>query len=305
MSLRDAPSRTSPVTAGADTAAGTAARKVTRRPGPADRDPARHARRRRAIAISSAVLFPIVLLLLWQLASTQGWISRFDYPAPSDVLGEMKRTFRDNPKGNMWTDVWASTQRMFWGYLWGVLAGLVLGFALGMSRFLRNMTEPTLNALYTVPKLALISIFLIVFGFGNAPVIAVVTVTVFFFVWISAMASVLSVPEGFREAAKSLEAGRWQMFRHVVLPASLPQIFVGLRIAAGVAVLTLIGTEMVYPPNNQGIGYRINNARTILDPKQAYVGLVVSAVFGVVFTALINVLGRIVVPWADTDKGSA
>jgi sulfonate transport system permease protein len=304
MSLRDAPTTTT-TPDGTATASGAGVRHVTRKAGPADRDPARHARRRRIIAITSAIVFPVVLILLWQLASTQGWISRFDYPAPTDVLSEMKRTFRDNPKGNMWTDVWVSTQRMFWGYLWGVLAGLVLGFALGMSRFLRNMTEPTLNALYTVPKLALISIFLIVFGFGNAPVIAVVTITVFFFVWISAMASVLAVPEGFREAAQSLEAGRWQMFRHVILPASLPQIFVGLRIAAGVAVLTLIGTEMVYPPNNQGIGYRINNARVILDPKQAYVGLVVSAIFGVVFTALIKLLGRVVVPWAPDDKGVA
>ena len=92
------------------------------------------------------------------------------------------------------------------------------------------------------------------------------------------------------------------MFRHVILPASLPQIFVGLRIAGGVGVLTLIGAEFVYTPDLKGIGYRINLARTVYDPPQVYVGLVVAAILGVLFTLVIRILGRIASPWARDNS---
>ncbi|HEX7096334.1 MAG TPA: ABC transporter permease [Acidimicrobiales bacterium] len=274
---------------------------VVRRPRAADRDPGRYSRRRHIIELSLGIAFPIVMIVLWQAASVNGWIDRFDYPAPTDIVREMRDTFKENPKGNWWTDIRISVERMLWGYGWGVLIGLIGGILMGMSRVVRATFEPTLNALYTVPKLALIGVFLIVFGFDNTPLIVVIGVTVFFFVWIQTQAAMQSVPESYREAARSFGSNKLQMFRHVMLPAALPQIFVGLRVAAGVAVLTLIGAEFVFTPDSKGIGYRINNARQILDPKQAYVGLVVAAFVGVLFTTLIKFIGRVVTPWARDD----
>ncbi len=135
-------------------------------------------------------------------------------------------------------------------------------------------------------------------GFDDTPLIAVIAVTVFFFVWIQSMAAVMSVSTQLQEAALSFGSSRWQLFRHVVFPASLPQIFVGLRVSAGVGVLVMIGSEFVFAPGAQGVGYRINNARTVFDPLQAYVGLVVSAVLGVVFVSLIKLLAYIALPWS-------
>src|SRR4029079_349766 len=122
-----------------------------------------------------------------------------------------------------WHDVWVSTRRILWGYGIGVAAGLLFGYSMGMSRLLRASLEQTLNALYTVPKLAVLPLFLIILGFGEEPVIAVLAVTVFFFVWIQTMVSVAAVPNNYREAAASFGAQRWQMFRQVLFPASLPQ----------------------------------------------------------------------------------
>lgn len=291
---------TSP-TIDAATLGGTSASLITRAPTAADRNPGRYERKRRIIERTLGIAFPIVLLVLWQIASSRHWIDRRFYPSPTDILSEMRKTFRQNPKKNWWIDVGVSVRRMMWGYLWGVVFGLVFGFVLGMSRMVRATVGPTLNALYTVPKLALIGVFLIIFGFDEKPIIVVVAVTVFFFVWIQTEASVVHVPEGFREAARSFGTNRFQMFRHVVLPSAMPSIFVGLRVAAGVAVLTLIGCEFVFAPKNQGIGFRINNARQILDPKQAYVGLVVAALLGVIFIALVRLLGRLLMPWASDE----
>jgi sulfonate transport system permease protein len=273
-----------------------------RRPGRAEFDPAGHRRRRRALEISLAIAVPVLLLLLWQVASTQGWIDRKLYPAPTDVIRYSKKMFGDKPGGHMETDLWKSTQRILWGFLWGSVFGLLFGVVMGMSRVVRAALDPTLTALYTVPKLALIGIFLLVEGFDEKPVITIIALTVFFFVWIQSMSAVMSVAEGYREAARSFGASRWQLFRHVILPASLPQIFVGLRVAAGVTVLTMIGVEFVFAPESKGIGYRINNARQILDVRQLYLGVIISALLGVIFTWIVRIIGRALTRWAPEDE---
>ncbi len=251
-----------------------------------------------------AIAFPVTMLVLWQIAGTAGWIDRRFYPPPTDIAGEVVRTFQENPKGNWWVDIGVTLRRMLWGYGWGVLFGLLLGVGMGMSRKLRVTLEPTLNALYTVPKLALIGIFLIVLGFDEKPLIAVIAVTVFFFVWMQSMVAVVGVSSQLQETARSFETNQWQLFRHVIFPAALPQIFVGLRVSAGVAVLSIIGAEFVYSPGLRGVGYRINNARTVLDPLQAYVGLLVAAVMGVLFVAILKFIGRLVSPWAADDRSA-
>lgn len=269
-------------------------------PTAADRDPVGHARRWRAVRLVLGIGFPLALLALWQAAAVNGWISRFDYPAPTDIV----REFVDNQDA-WWASIRTSLSRLLWGYLWGVIAGVSVGVLLATSRIARATLEPTLNAFYTVPKLALIGILLIVLGFDNKPIITVIAVTVFFFVWIQTQSAVESVGASYREAARSFGAGRWQHFRHVLLPASLPLIFVGLRVAGGVAVLTLIGAEFVFTPDSDGIGYRINNARQILDPPQAYVGLVIAGVLGVLVTFVIGLLGRLASPWAASERRSS
>jgi sulfonate transport system permease protein len=156
-----------------------------------------------------------------------------------------------------------------------------------------------------VPKLAILPIFLVILGFDETPIIAVIAITVFFFVWISTMSAVTSIPETYRDVGRSFSASRWQTFRHILLPASLPQIFVGLRIAAGVAVLTLVGVEFVFPGSPpRGVGYVINQGRQLNLPKQAYVGIVIAAVIGVVFIGIVKAVGHLLAPWAPRDRGS-
>ena len=277
-------------------------RVVTRVPGGAERDPVVFARRRRLLELGLGAGVPVALLVLWQVAASRGWISRINYPTPSDIGSHALKIFKWEPGGNFGSDVWASAIRTVMGFAWGAGAGLLAGYSMGMNRTLRAALNPMLSALYTVPKIALIGVFLFIFGFDDKPVIAVIAVTVFFFVWIQSMAAVVAVSENYREAARSFGASRWQMFRHVLLPATLPQVFVGLRVAAGVAVLTVIGVEFAFPPKTLGIGYRINNAKNIFDPKQAYVGLVVAALMGVAFSGIVSLIGRWLTPWARGRK---
>jgi ABC-type nitrate/sulfonate/bicarbonate transport system permease component len=269
----------------------------------ADRDPGGYARRRRVVEIALAILFPAAIFVFWQIGSVNGWWSRTFYPAPSD---QYRQALDRWDKLDLWGDIWATLYRVFWGYFWGVLFGLLFAFVLGKVRVLRKMTEPTLNALYTIPKITLISPFLIIFGFKDKPIIILIAVTVFFFVWVPIQHAVMTVPASQREAANSFGASSWQEFRHVTLPSTLPQIFVQLRVAASVAFLAVFGFEAVFTPSikgeQHGLGYMINATRASIDMKSAYAGIIIAALLGVIASALISFVGRLATPWADDER---
>lgn len=277
---------------------GPAETVLVRRSGPRERDPVRAHRRRLALEISLAVAVPTALILLWQLAAYRHWIDPRVYPAPSTIAADGWQRAAD---GKLWPDVWATLQRVIAGYAVGTAAGYAIGLLMGAVRIVRAALEPLLDALYVVPKLALLPVFLNMFGLGEGPQIALVATTVFFFVWISTMAAVMGVAEGYREAGQVFGAGPWQMFRHVLLPASLPQVLVGMRVAAGVAVLVIVASEQIAADN--GLGHLIFDSRALFQNDVMFVGIVCVAVLGVVFSELVRFVGRRLTPWAPRDRG--
>lgn len=265
---------------------------IVRRPRHTAAEAARHERRRGAGESALAVGVPVVAVLLWELASRQAWIDPILFPSPSKILSTGWDLVDD---GTLRTHVWASTVRIVVGFGLGAAAGLLVGILMGSSRTVRRALEPTLNGLYVVPKLAILPIFFSIFGFGDAPKIALVAVTVFFFVWIHAMESVASVPEGYRDAAKSMGVSRWELFAHVVWPYSLPQLFVSLRLSMGVAVLVTTVAEFI--TGRTGLGFLIFNSRELFLLDRAYVGIVAVALLGVALAGIVALIGRRLTPW--------
>lgn len=271
---------------------------IERVPGPADRNPRRHARRQRMLEIALAIAVPVVLLALWEWGGHADWYDTRFFPRPSTVWSEGVDLVRD---GTLQEEVWITTKRVLAGFALGSLVGVIAGVILGVSRLTRAAFEPTLNALYTVPKLALLPAFLLLFGTRNDNAkIVLIAVTVFFFMWISTMAAIMSVSEGYREALRSFGANHLQMLRHVLMPAALPQVFVALRLSAGVSVLTVVGIEFV--TGGDGIGNLIWKSWQLFIPERTYVGIVTVALMGFVFSAIVQFVGRLLMPWAPNQK---
>ncbi|MFJ9849745.1 ABC transporter permease [Streptomyces sp. NPDC101150] len=275
-------------------------RLLIRRPGPQERHPERTHRRRRTLQLALAGAVPLTLVLLWQLAADQAWIDARVYPAPSTILAD---GWHRALAGELWPDVRSTLQRVLAGYAIGTVSGYLLGLLMGSLSLVRAALEPLLDALYVVPKLALLPVFLNMFGLGEGPQIALVAATVFFFVWISTMAAVLAVPAGHRDAGQVFGASPWQMFRHVLLPASLPAVLVGARIAAGVAVLVIVASEQIAAAD--GLGHLIFDSRALFQNDVMFVGIVCVAVLGVLFSELVRLAGRVLTPWAPRDRGRA
>jgi NitT/TauT family transport system permease protein/sulfonate transport system permease protein len=273
---------------------------LQRRPTAAETDPAAYRQRRRRIELTLAWLTPVLFVGLWQLAASQGWIDTKFFPAPTKVWTTGVSMVKS---GVLWHNLYISLKRVILGFALGVLTGAAAGLCMGLSRTLRAAFDPILTAFYMVPKLALLPLLLLIFGIGELPLILEIAITVFFFMWLSSMAAFIAVPESYREAGRAFGTSPLQQFRHVLLPAVLPNFFVALRLSIGVAVLVMVGIEFVQA--SSGIGWLIWQSWNLFLAAEMYVGIVVVAVTGVVLTMLIRLIGRLVVPWAAASQGTS
>lgn len=270
---------------------------LRRRPGLAELQPRKYQKRRRLVDRSLAWGVPIALIALWEIAADTGLIRVQFFPAPSSIVKEAVTLVQS---GDLQSNLVISLERVAIGLALGVGSGALVGMLMGMNHLARAALDPLLSALYTVPKLALLPVFLLIFGLGEAPIDLAIAVSVFFFMWISTMEAIIAVDEGYQEVARSFGASRWQMFRHVLLPAALPNMMVALQLSAGVSVLVMVGVEFVMGGN--GIGNMIWQSWSLFLATEMYVGIVVVAILGLVMIRLVRLLTRFVVPWASTGS---
>lgn len=282
--------------AGASSAATT--RTVEFAPSAAEKDPVSFARRRARQEFVLSWSVPIIFFGLWQSSAELGWIDTRFFPAPSTIAAAAYDLAKS---GDLHRDIIVSMKRVLLGFGLGVAAGVAAGVALGLSRLARAAFEPLLNAFYTVPKLALLPLLLLIFGIGDTPKILLIAITVFFFMWIGTMEAFTTVPRGYREAVRSFGAGPIGEFKQVLLPAVLPQVFVSMRVSAGVAVLVMVGAEFVQ--GNDGIGNLIWRSWSLFIADRMYVGIVTVALLGLLFTMAIKAIGQLVMPWTRDEQG--
>lgn len=280
----------------ADRPAPDVAGATVRRPGRAEVDPRRHQRRRRLTDQALSWGTPLALCLLWQLAATRAWIDVRYFPAPSTIWHAQVDSFDD---GSMLDALGVTTRKLVIGFLAGTVAGWLVGALIGSVRVARAALEPLLIALYTIPKLAIFPIFLLVFGLGETPHIVMVAVSVFFVVVIGVSGAIRSIDQGYIDAARAFDATAWQRLRHVIVPAALPAVASSLRVAAGTAVLVVVGLELV--TGGKGLGFLIWNSWNLFLPARMYAGAIVASLLGLAFTLIVTALSNRLSPWATHD----
>ena len=193
--------------------------------------------------------------------------------------------------------VFATLSRVLVGFAIGALPGILLGIIMGLNKTVRTMLDATLSAVYVLPKIAIFPLMMLIFPnpFGEGPKIAVVAISAFFLVAISTMAGVRDIDPVFLQAGKNFGANRLQMFRHVILPAALPIIFSGLRLALGTALIVIVAVEFVRAQT--GVGFVIFYSWQVLATEKMYAGLFVVMLLGVLLTYGLQTLERYAMPW--------
>jgi NitT/TauT family transport system permease protein len=238
---------------------------------------------------------PIALLLLWEAAVRTGMLDARFFPAPSTVFDTLVTLVKD---GSLWSNTWASLQRLFWGFLLGGIPALLIGIAIGLYRPLRAIVDPLVAATYPIPKSAILPLILLIFGLGEASKIVMVAIGVFYPVLINSATGVLEINKIYLDVGRNFRAGRWQVFRTIALPGAMPHIMSGIKLGIGMGLILIAIAEMIGAKS--GLGHMIWNAWEILSVETMYVGLVVIALLGFLFSLILNELERVIIPWKNS-----
>ncbi|MEU5883929.1 ABC transporter permease [Spirillospora sp. NPDC047279] len=235
---------------------------------------------------------PVVVLAVWQIVSAAGLVSERTVPAPSTIADTALELFRD---GTLVEAILTSVQRAGAGFLAGAVAGVGLALIAGLSRLGEHAVDPIMQMLRALPLFGLIPLFILWFGIGEAPKVALVALGVAFPLYLNTFAGIRGVDGKLAEVAHVLRLSRIGLVFHIVLPGALPQALVGLRQSLGLAWLALIVAEQINA--SSGLGFMINNAREFLRTDIVVLGLIVYAALGLLTDAIVRLLERRALTW--------
>ncbi|MDO4240733.1 ABC transporter permease [Micrococcus sp.] len=211
--------------------------------------------------LAVGLIVPLLLLLLWWAVTAAGVFSPVQLPSPqSVVLAGVDLAER----GTLWTHIGISTQRVLLGFLIGAALGLVVGSLLGLSRWADALLSPLIGALRAVPSLAWVPLLILWMQIGEDSKVTLIAIGAFFPVFTTVYAALRHVDPHLVEAGRAFGYHGFSLLRTVQLPAVVPSVFSGLRLALAQAWLFLVAAELI--ASSMGLGFLLtdsqNNGRT-------------------------------------------
>jgi len=231
-------------------------------------------------------------LVCWEVLVFLGLLPGLYFPPPTSIARKLVELFAD---GTLPRNIGMTLYRMAVGLLIGMGLGFLSGVAMGRSEPLRRIADPIVGAIYPIPKIAILPLVMIFLGIGESSKLFVVALAAFFPMLISTLAGVLQIPSIYFEVAANYGTGRKDLLKRVILPASLPTVLGGFRIALNSVIHVTIAVEVVAAVT--GLGALVWFSWETFDVEELYATLVVIAVLGIVSTYGVNRLSRKLVPW--------
>jgi NitT/TauT family transport system permease protein len=232
------------------------------------------------------------ILLLWELCGRIGLLNPLFFPVPSLIGIAFIEMLAD---GEIQNNLSITLFRVFAGFVIGTIPGITIGLIMGASDKVRQILDPIVAATYPIPKLSIFPLLMVIFGIGELSKIMAIAIGCFFLTLINAMAGVRNINKVYFEVAKNYGASRRQLFTRVMLPASLPMIFTGIRIALGMSLIVVVGVEFVSA--NYGIGALIWNSWQTFEIEKLYVGIFICAILGILFALALKTIEHHLIPW--------
>jgi len=242
---------------------------------------------------------PLVLVCLWQVACSLGFLSTRLVASPLQIVVTGWTLVRD---GTLPFNLGVSLLRAGSGLGLAITLGVALALISGLSRIGEDVVDAPLQVLRTLPALALVPLFILWFGIGETPKILLVALGATFPIYLNLHKGIRSIDPKLVEMASTLGLSRWQTIRDVFLPGALPDFLTGLRYAVGVSWLMLVVAEQVNAES--GIGHMMMDAQDFLRTDIILVGLLVYGVLGLISDQIVRFLESALLSWRpDGRKG--
>jgi len=245
------------------------------------------------------MLVPLVLaafLLFWDLLVIWQRYPAFFLPGPARVWERFLLLVND---GTLWSHTLVTLAEVLSGLFIGLTAALLLGYGLAKSPLLERILSPYIVASQAVPVVAIAPLLVVWFGFGELSKALVCALTVFFPALVTTIVGLRSVDPDLRSLMRSLQSSRWQMFSMLEVPAALPVLFAGLKVAVTLAVIGAVVGEFVGA--DRGLGFLVNLARGILDTPMLFVALFVLVFIALGLYTVVTLLEYVVLRWQRVE----
>ncbi|MBB3111438.1 sulfonate transport system permease protein [Paenibacillus phyllosphaerae] len=253
----------------------------------------------RALHLFVGALLPLSILAVWQYVTAAGMVNAILIPSPKSIAAEFGAMISS---GELQRNLGISAWRAMLGFLLGGGLGLAAGLWVGFSIRTERLLDPSLQLLRTLPHLAVAPLFILWFGFGEMSKVLLIAKGAFFPLYVNTFLGVRSVDRNLFDVAKVLEFTRWQTITKLIIPASLPSIFLGIRLSIGISWLGLVVAELM--GSSSGIGYIINDARSFSLTSVIFVGIIVFALVGKITDSIVKLLERRLLRWQNNLKGA-
>ena len=232
------------------------------------------------------------LIVLWEIGSRLGFIKPLILPAPSQALA----AFHDLAvSGLLWKHLSASLMRLTLGWSLGTLLGTMAGILIGLFSLARAGLAPMVAAIFPIPKIALLPLFIVWFGIGEGSKVATILFGSFFPTVIATYGGIDNVDRSLIRMGQSFNLSHAAIVRKIVLPAALPAILSGMRISASISIILLVAAEMIGA--EFGVGAYILMAGNLMATDQLLAGVAILSVLGLSVSALINRAERYFLRW--------
>jgi taurine transport system permease protein len=250
-----------------------------------------------SIIMSGSIVF---LLTLWYGVTKMNMVSDVFLPSPIKTWAAFLEILETGYKGNsLLYHLFDSLFRLFFAFFLALITAVPLGLVSGYSTKVRAALDPLIEFYRPLPPLSYYILLILWFGIGNESKIALLYLAAFPPMYIAAMSGVKGVLEDRKHSAECLGANRWQVFRYIIFPSCLPEIFTGMRTAVGFTYTTLVAAEMVAAVS--GIGWMVLDASKYLRSDVMFVGIIIMGVTGILLDRLLRVIENKTIPWKGKD----
>jgi sulfonate transport system permease protein len=246
------------------------------------------------------LLVPVIVVIAWWLATSKGAVPSSLLP----TLEMVKNAFVDMTSSHqLQTDLLISLNRVVKGFLVAAILGITLGTVMGMSKVVCEMLQPIITAIRQIPMIAWFPLIILWCGIGEESKVVIIVLAAFFPILVNTLSGIQSTPEGYIEVAKLYNLSKWQCFVKLYFPHALSQILVGLKLGLSVSWMAVVASELVAATS--GIGYRMNDARSMMRSDKVIVCMLVIGIVGVLMDKLLSIIFSYITPWIKLNKKNA
>jgi NitT/TauT family transport system permease protein len=240
-------------------------------------------------------LLVLALLLAWHIYVQSSGISGFILPTPIKVWNSYLEELRTPA---LWAHTWSTLYETIVGFAWATAVGLGLGVLIGRWRWLETTLNPFIVATQVVPKVALVPLFVVWFGFGPVSKVLLAATLAFFPILSNTVLGVKSVDLGHRDVMVALNASRWKVFTRLELPSALPYLLTGMEVGVVFAIIGAVVGE--YLGGNSGLGYVLIAKMNAFDTASLFATIVHLTLIGFMFYWLMSTARRMLIPWHES-----